>query len=89
MVFHDEIYAERPAQIRVDLVIVVAPAFIHPSIDVGDWYRAIVLVHLVNLDFSVAEDPGRRLPQRTLIFAFRFRIRDVIVLRRGSGRRWA
>ena len=72
VVLHNEIHAARPAQIfaGVDLVIVVAPAIIHPSIDVGDWYRAIVLVHLVNLDFSVAEDPGRRLPERALTFAF-------------------
>ena len=49
----------------VCLVIVVAPAFVHPSIDVGEWYRAVV--RLVNLEFSVAEDPGRRLPQRALI----------------------
>ena len=85
MVFHDEIHAARPAQIllRVDLVIVVAPAFIHPSIDVGERYRAIV--RLVNLEFPVAEDPGRRLPQRVLTFVLRFG--EVAVLRWGSGRR--
>jgi len=85
VVFHDEIHAARPAQIllRVDLVIVVAPAFIHPSIDVGERYRAIV--RLVNLEFPVAEDPGRRLPQRALTFVLRFG--EVAVLRWGSGRR--
>ena len=68
VVFHDKIKAARPAQILVcvDLAIVVSPAFIHPSIDVGEWYRAVVC--LVNLQFSVAEDPGRRLPQRALTF---------------------
>ena len=78
--FHDGIKAARPAQILVgvDLVIVVAPA-IHPSIDVGERYRAIV--RLVNLEFSVAEDPGRRLPQRALTFDLRFRFRDVTVIR--------
>ncbi len=42
--FHDKVYAARPAQILlgVDLVIVVSPASIHPSIDVGERYRAIV-----------------------------------------------
>ena len=61
VVFHDVSKAARPAQILVcvKLVIVVSPAFIHPSIDVGEWYRAVV--RLVNLEFSVAEDPGRRL----------------------------
>ena len=46
VIFHDEIKAARPAQILecVDLVIVVAPAFIHPSIDVGEWYRAVVVL---------------------------------------------
>ena len=60
--FHDELHAARPAQILVcvDLVIVVAPAFIHPSIDEGERYRAIE--RLVNLEFPVAKDPGRRLP---------------------------
>ncbi len=50
MVFHDEIHAARPEQILlgVDLVIVVSSALIHPRIDVGERYRAIVL--LVNLD---------------------------------------
>ena len=83
--FHDEIHAARPAQIllRVDLVIVVAPALVHPSIDVGEWYRAVV--RLVNLEFSVAEDPGRRLPQRALTFVLLFI--DVTVLRWGSGGR--
>ena len=83
--FHDEIKAARPAEIlvRVDLVIVVAPAFIHSSIDEGERYRAIE--RLVNLEFPVAEDPGRRLPQRALTFVLLFR--EVTVLRRGSGRR--
>ena len=55
VVFHDEIKAARPAEIlvRVDLVIVVAPAFIHPSIDVGERYRAIV--RLVNLEFPLGK----------------------------------
>jgi hypothetical protein len=72
MVFHNEIHAACPAQILlgVSLVIVVSPAFIHPSIDVGERYKAIV--RLVNLEFSVAEDTGRRLPQRALNFAMRF-----------------
>ncbi len=71
----------------VDLVIVVASAFIHPSINVGEQYRAIV--RRVNLELFVVEDPGRRrLPQRALTFALRFRVRDVIILRCGSGRRW-
>ena len=85
VVFHDEIKAARPAQIvvRVDLVVVVAPAFTHPSIDVGERYRAIV--RLVNLEFPVAEDPGRRLPQRALTFVLRFS--EVTVLRWGSRRR--
>ena len=65
------------------LVIVVAAAFVHPSIDVGEWYRAVV--RLVNLEFSSAEDPGRRLPQRALTFVLLFR--DVAVLRWGSWRR--
>ena len=83
--FHDELHAARPAQILVcvDLVIVVAPAFIHPSIDEGERYRAIE--RLVNLEFPVAEDPGRRLPQRALTFVLRFS--EVTVLRWGSGRR--
>ncbi len=44
VVFHDEIKTARPAQIDsgVDLVSLVAPAFIHPSIDVGERYRAFV-----------------------------------------------
>ena len=69
VVFHDDIDAARPAQILcgVDLVIVAAPAFIQPSIDVGERYSAIV--RLVNLEVSVAEDPGRRLPQRALTLA--------------------
>ena len=84
VVFHGEIKAARPAQILVcvDLVIVVASAFIHPSIDVGEWYRAVV--RLGNFEFSVAEDPGRRLPQRALTFVLLFI--DVTVLRWGSGR---
>ena len=59
VVLHNEIHAARSAQILagVDLVIVVAPAIIHPSIDVGERYRAFV--RLVKLEFSVAEDPGR------------------------------
>jgi hypothetical protein len=87
VVFHNKIHASSPAKILlgVDLVIVVSPAFIHPTIDVGERYRAVV--RLVNLEFSVAEDPGRRLPQRALTFALRFRIGDVIVLQRSSGRR--
>ena len=46
MVFHDVSKAALPAQILVcvNLVIVVAPAFIHPSIDVGEWYRAVVVL---------------------------------------------
>jgi hypothetical protein len=44
-------------------------------------------IRLVKLEFSVVEDPGRRLPERALTFAFWIRIRDVIVLWRGSGRR--
>ena len=58
MVFHDEINVARPAQIlsSAHLVIVVAPAFIHPSIDVGERYRAIV--RRVNLEFSVATLAG-------------------------------
>ena len=58
VVLHNEIHAARPAQIfaGVDLVIVVAPAIIHPSIDVGERYRAFL--RLVKLEFSVAEDPG-------------------------------
>ena len=27
----------------VDLVIIIAPAIKHPSIDIGEWYRAYVL----------------------------------------------
>ena len=85
VVFQDVFKAARPAKILlcVCLVIVVAPAFVHPSIDVGEWYRAVV--RLVNLEFSVAEDPGRRLPQRALTFVLRFI--DVTVLRWGSGGR--
>jgi hypothetical protein len=41
----------------VDLVIVVALAFIHPSINVGERQRTLEL--LVKLEFSVAEDLGR------------------------------
>ena len=87
VVFQDVIKVARPAQILmcVDLIIVVAPAFIHPSIDVGERYRAIV--RLVNLEFPVAEDPGRRLPQRALTFVLRFS--EVAVLRWGCGRRRA
>ena len=53
MVFHDEIKAARPAQILVcvNLVIVVAPALIHPIINVGEWYRAVV--RLGNLEFPL------------------------------------
>ena len=53
VVFHDEIKAARPAQILVcvDLVTVVAPAVIHPSINVDEWYRAVV--RLVNLEFPL------------------------------------
>ena len=65
------------------LVKVVSPAFVHPSIDVGEWYRAVV--RLVNLEFSVAVDPGRRLPQRALTFVLQ--VIDVTVLWWGSGRR--
>jgi hypothetical protein len=74
VLFHDKINAVRPAQIvsGVNLVIVIASVFINPSVDVGEQYRAIV--RLVNLEFSVAEDPGRRLPQRAVFFAFQFRI---------------
>ena len=85
VVFHDVSKAARPAQILVcvNLVIVVAPAFINPSIDIGEWYRAVV--RLGNLEFSVAEDPGRRLPQRALTFVLLFI--NVTVLQWGSGRR--
>ncbi len=88
VVYHYKIHAARPAQIvsGVDLEIVVAPAFMHPSIDVDEWHRAIE--GLVDLEISVAEDPGRRLPQRALTYALRFRFRDVIVRWWGSGRRW-
>ena len=84
VVFHDVSTAARPAHILVcvNLVIVVALAFIHPSIDVGEWYRAVV--RLGNLEFSVAEDPDRRLPQRALTFVLLFI--DVTVLRWGSWR---
>ena len=87
VVFHDVIKAARPAEILVcvNLVTVVAPAFIHPSIDVGEWYMAVE--RLGNLEFSVAEDPGRRLPQRALTFVLLFI--DVAVRRWGSGRRRA
>ena len=53
VVLHNEIHAARPAQIfaGVDLVIVIAPAIIHPSIYVGERYRAFV--RLVKLEFSV------------------------------------
>ncbi len=69
VVFHDEIKAARPAQIdsSIVLVIVVAPAIKHPSINVVAWYRA--LVRLVKLEFPVAENLGLRLPQRALTFA--------------------
>ena len=67
----------------VCLVIVVALALVYPSIDVGEWYRAVVC--LVNLEFSVAEDPGRRLQKRALTFVLLFI--DVTALRWGSGRR--
>ncbi len=88
-VIQGEIHAARPVQIvaGVDLVIVVAPAFIHPGINVGERYWAIV--PLVKLELSVAEDLGRWLPLRALTSALQFRCRDVImiVLRWGSGRR--
>ncbi len=61
VVFHDEINAARPAQIvsSVYLVIVVAPAFIHPSIDVGEQYRPCrALVRRVKLEFPSAVDLG-------------------------------
>ncbi len=48
----------------VDLVTVIAPALIHPSVDEGERYRA--LVRLVKLELPVAEDLGRRLPLRAL-----------------------
>ena len=73
MVFQDKINAVRPAQIVSggDLVIVVAPSFIHPSIDVGERYRAIVRL-VMNREIPVAEDPGRRLPQRALTFVLSY-----------------
>ncbi len=61
----------------VDLVKVVAPAFIPPSIDVGERYRDRALVRLVNLEVPVVEDLGRQLPQLAMTFALLFRFRDV------------
>jgi hypothetical protein len=51
VVLHNEIHAARPAQIfaGVDLVLVIAPAIIHPSIDVGERYRAFVRL-VIRLD---------------------------------------
>ncbi len=62
MVFQDEIKAASPVQFDsgVDLVIVVAPAFIHHSIYVGERYLA--LVRLVRLELPVAEELGLQLP---------------------------
>jgi len=71
VVIQDKIHATRPAQIvaGVDLVIVIAPAFIHPGINVGKRYRA--RVPLVNLEFSVAEYPARWQTLRALTSALR------------------
>jgi hypothetical protein len=61
VVFRDEIDAACPQQIvalgaksRAELVIIVSPAFLHPSTDVGEQYWAIV--RRVKQDLPVAED---------------------------------
>ena len=71
VVIQDKVHVARPAQIvaGVDLVIVIAPAFIYPGINVGKRYRA--RVPLVNLEFSVAEYPGRWQTLRALTSALR------------------
>ncbi len=65
-------------RIRLVIVTVIAPAFIHPSTHVDERYRA--LLRLVKDEFHVVEDLGRGLQQCAPIFTVQIRFRDVSVL---------